>query len=165
MKTSLSLRQPKNDREWRSTTGFDEKRFLQLSSYFEKGYSALFGRSYEDRLADQPSDSVLKNSQDLLFFTLFVLKSGVTFDVLGYIYGLDQSNCQRNYKIGLQVLENGLQLAGVFPKRSFSSPEEFEQFFLGQKSLILDATEQRIQRPEDNETQKECYSGKKKPHS
>jgi hypothetical protein len=164
MSLDLTIRKPKSDREWRSTTGFDEGRFLKLSAFFVQGYSEIFGRSYEERLADQPNDSVLKTSQDLLFFTLFVLKSGVTFDVLGYIYGLNQSNCQRNYKIGLQTLEKGLQAAGVFPKRSFENPEDFAEYFSGQKVLVLDATEQRIQRPKDNEFQKEVFSGKKKSH-
>jgi hypothetical protein len=164
MKVELTTRQPKNEREWRSTCGFDEQRFLKLASFFNSGYLEEFGRSYEERLADQPNNSVLKTSQDLLFFTLFALKSGVTFDVLGFVYGIDQSNCQRNFKIGLQSLEKGLMSAGVFPKRSFSSPEEFSAYFAGQKALILDATEQRIQRPKDNEFQKEVFSGKKKSH-
>ena len=49
------------------------------------------------------------------------------------------------------------------PKRNLLTIKEFEEFFKDEKDLIIDATEQRIQRPSDNEMQKETYSGKKKP--
>ena len=162
MKTEMTSKIPKNDREWRATTGFDEKRFLKLSEFFDQGYAKVHGRSFSERIADSPKESTLKTSQELLFFTLFVLKSGLTFDILGFVYGFDQSNCLRNYRIGLEVLENALSMAGQMPKRSFESPEEFAEWFSRQKTLVLDATEQRIQRPEDNDIQKECFSGKKK---
>lgn len=164
MEITLTGKIPKSDREWRATTGFDKGRFLKLAEIFEKGYVSVYGRSFSERTADSPKESTLKSAQDLLFFTLFVLKSGLTFDVLGFVYGFDQSNCQRHYHSGLQVLESGLSTAGQMPKRSFESPAEFSSWFSGQKTLILDATEQRIQRPDDNEMQKACFSGKKKPH-
>ena len=49
------------------------------------------------------------------------------------------------------------------PKRKILTVKEFEGFLKEEKELIFDATEQRIQRPGDNEKQKETYSGKKKP--
>ena len=33
----------------------------------------------------------------------------------------------------------------------------------GQQELVIDGTERRIQRPVDNDVQREYYSGKKKP--
>ena len=97
----------------------------------------------------------------LLFFTLFSLKSGLTYDILGFVFKLDVSNAKRNQVLGLEVLKRALGDAGLLPKREFASPEEFGAYFNGHKSIILDGTEQRMQRPSDNEDQKAFYSGKK----
>ena len=98
----------------------------------------------------------------LLFFTLFSLKSGLTFDVLGFVFRLDSSNAKRNQTLGLAVLERALRDKGHLPARQFETPEEFWKHFEGQKAIILDGTEQRIQRPSNQENQKAFYSGKKK---
>ena len=49
--------------------------------------------------------------------------------------------------------------------RSIESVEEFDQIFDKVSPIIIDATEQPIQRPQDRECQKEAYSGKKKHHT
>ena len=97
----------------------------------------------------------------LLFFTLFSLKSGLTYDVLGLVTGLDGSNAKRNQERGLQVLKHALSKAGVLPKREFKTVEEFNIYFAGKKELLLDGLEQRIQRPSDYDVQKGFYRGKK----
>ena len=50
------------------------------------------------------------------------------------------------------------------PARSFSSVDEFEKCFHQYDTLIIDATQQPIQRPLDEYEQKANYSGKKKTH-
>ncbi len=72
-----------------------------------------------------------------------------------------RSNAKRNQTMGIEILKDALSKIGVLPKREFESPQEFKTYFEKHKTLILDATEQRVQRPKDNETQKEYYSGKK----
>ena len=153
---------PKSDREWRATTGLDERRFLILLEIFEQGYISVFGRRIEYRVADSPEEMTFITYKSLLFFTLFSLKSGLTYDLLGYVFKLDGSNAKRNQALGLEVLKRGLSDAGLLPKRSFSSHEEFSAYFSQHKSVILDGTEQRMQRPGDSEEQKAFYSGKKK---
>lgn len=153
---------PKNDREWRATTGMDERRFLLLLQIFEEGYVSVFGRRIEHRVADSPEEMTFISCKSLLFFTLFSLKSGLTYDLLGFVFKLDVSNAKRNQALGLEVLKKALGDARLLPKRSFASPEEFSAYFTQHKSVILDGTEQRMQRPGDNEEQKAFYSGKKK---
>lgn len=153
---------PKNDREWRATTGLDERRFLVLLEIFEQGYVSVFGRRIEYRVADSPEEMTFITCKSLLFFTLFSLKSGLTFDLLGYVFKLDASNAKRNQALGLDVLKRALDDAGLLPKRSFATPEAFSAYFRQHKAVILDGTEQRMQRPGDNEEQKAFYSGKKK---
>ena len=153
---------PKNDREWRATTGMDERRFLLLLEIFEPAYVSVHGRRIEYRVADSPEKLTFITYKSLLFFTLFSLKSGLTYDLLGFVFHLDVSNAKRNQSMGLEVLQKALRDADLLPKRLFATAEEFALHFQGHRAVILDGTEQRMQRPGDQEEQKSCYSGKKK---
>lgn len=156
------INEPKNEREWRATTGLDKPRFEKLLLLFEAGYKSHYGRGIEERMEDNPgTTATLPSYRDLLFFTLFSLKSGLTFDVLGFVFHFDASNAKRNQTLGLTVLKRALRDKGCLPEREFESPEAFWKHFEGQKAIILDGTEQRIQRPSDKESQKAYYSGKK----
>lgn len=152
---------PKNNREWRATTGMDERRFLMLLPLFEEAYVCIHGRRIEYRVADCPEELRFISCKSLLFFTLFSLKSGLTYDILGFVFKLDVSNAKRNQTLGLEVLKRSLSDAGLLPKREFASSEEFGTYFSGHKSVILDGTEHRMQRPGEGEAQKAFYSGKK----
>ena len=107
-------------------------------------------------------ESKVKTYEDLLFFTLFSLKSGLTYDLLGLVTGMDASNAKRNQQIGISLLKEALSSGGYAPKREFKDVEEFKEFFKDSDSIIIDGTEQRMQRPKDTEKQKDSYSGKKK---
>ncbi len=48
------------------------------------------------------------------------------------------------------------------PRRNFLNIKDFEDYFADTSHLIIDATEQAIQRPSDKEPQKAGYSGKKR---
>lgn len=65
--------------------------------------------------------------------------------------------------IGKAVLDHALFQSGHAPKRSFASVEEFKEYFQKRGVMLIDATEQRTQRPGDPDYQKQMYSGKKKP--
>ena len=64
--------------------------------------------------------------------------------------------------MGIEVLKDALSKLGVLPKREFKNVEDFKTYFESSKTLILDVTEQRTQRPQEQEEQKDNYSGKKK---
>lgn len=150
------------DRKWRSALGLDKNRFLLLLSLFASSYEELFGRSIESRQADNPAgNSTITTYEDLLFFTLFSLKSGLTYDILGLVVGIDGSNAKRNQETGIAVLKNALATAGVLPKREFATVEEFNEYFAKAGEILLDGIEQHIQRPSDKNEQQDYYSGKK----
>ena len=153
---------PKSEREWGATSGLDERRFMVLLPLFEAAYISVHGRRIEYRVADRPEALRFISCKSLLFFTLFSLKSGLTYDILGFMFKLDVSNAKRNQALGLEFLKRALGEAGLLPKREFAWPEEFGAYFSGHGSVILNGIEQRIQRPGDYETQKKFYSGKKK---
>lgn len=150
------------ERRWRSATGYDEKRFRKLLLNFESAYYEKFGKTLLERKADSPKESVVKSAEDLLLFTLFSLKSGLTYDLLGFVTGMDASNAKRNQDLGISILKSMLLTKGYAPARSFDNVAEFEEYFRKYDTLIIDGTEQRIQRPCDEDSQKGNYSGKKK---
>jgi hypothetical protein len=152
----------KTERQWRSATGFDKERFYKLLEGFEKHYLTAYGQPLAERLVKNKRGYCLHNEEELLLFTLMSLKSGLTYDLLGLMCGMDASNAQRNQEIGLRLLQQMLKLTGDLPKRHFLDLEEFEAYFSDTDTLIMDATEQRIVRPSDQTEQKDYYSGKKK---
>jgi hypothetical protein len=51
------------------------------------------------------------------------------------------------------------------PKRSFETVGEFEKHIKGAEEIIIDGTENAIERPKINDNQKVKYSGKKSTHT
>lgn len=158
----LSIDDLSTDRQWRSATGYSKEKFFKLLAAFEPIYNQKMGEPIEAVKAKCPGESALKTCEELLLFTLFSLKSGLTYDNLGFVSGMDGSNAKRNQDFGISILKEALQSAGVAPKREFVSLEEFQQHFADSDTLIIDGTEQRIERPQEAGSQKANYSGKKK---
>ena len=158
----MTFRYPSTDRMWRATTGLSEQNFLRLVVLFERAYTSHYGRSQAERVADSLEDVRLDTGKSLLMFTLVSLKLGTTYDALGYLFDLSHSNAKRNQARGIEILSRALADAAVLPMREFESVEAFHAHFVEHQTILLDATEQRIQRPGDKEVQKEFYSGKKK---
>ena len=75
---------------------------------------------------------------------------------------MDTSNAKRQQDKGITILKSMLIDKGYAPARSFGSVEEFEEYFRQYDTLIIDGEEQPIQRPSNEDSQKENYSGKKK---
>ena len=78
---------------------------------------------------------------------------------------MDASKAKRNQELGLKVLQKALFTAGCVPQREFKSVPEFAAYCKKESVLLLDGTEQRIQRPQETAEQKECYAEKKRADS
>jgi len=152
----------RTDRQWRAATGLNQEQFFKLVPLFKINYEELFDESIEDSQNNSTSQRAFKTYADLLFFGLYSFKSGLTYDLLGLTFGLSNSNAYQNQSIVIRVLENTLDELGLLPKRSFSNEDELKEFLKQETKLLIDATEQRVQRPENQEDQKNDYSGKKK---
>lgn len=163
----INIRQPKTLREWQSVISLDELSFTRLCSSCNEMYLDLHGYTYEKMLSVNPNgqNAGFKTLDELVFATLLVLKSGITFDLFGYLFNLNQSNAHRKFEEGLQILHQTLEIEGYLPYREFDNIVSFQTQFKKGETLILDGTEQRIQRPSNNEVQKDFYSGKKKTHT
>ena len=159
---ALKYQDIRSERQWKASTGLNETQFLSLAKSFGQAYQHLFGVTMSERQNNSTSEATFQTNEDLLFFTLYSLKSGLTYDLLGLTFGLDGANAYKNQALGLRVLRSALQLGGHMPKRAYESLEEFKEHWEEEKEIFIDATEQRRQRPGNQEDQKEDYSGKKK---
>ena len=157
----LTIADIKDDRTWAAVTGFSKARFEKLLPLFRTSYLELHGKTVAERQAALDIAPSLPTEEDLLFFTLFSLKVGLTYDALGFVSGMDRANAKRNQSLGLKVLQHSLRQADCLPARRFENAEEFAAYLHEEEELIFDGLEQRTQRPHQHEAQTDCYSGKK----
>jgi hypothetical protein len=81
----------------------------------------MYGTSLKERQMD--------NGIELLLYTLFSLKSSLTYDVLELVCGMDKFNAKRNQDIGLEILSNTLTTMDGMLKRNFLNVKDFECFY------------------------------------
>jgi hypothetical protein len=104
---------------------------------------------------------------DRLLMALLWLRVYPTYEVLGFFFGLHKRNAQLNALAALEVLDG---LSG-FPfdrpgrdrKKLRSAAEVMAAF--PQVRVIIDAKEQRVNKPRGEAAQRPYYSGKKKAHT
>lgn len=103
-----------------------------------------------------------------LLMALVWLKVYPTWEVLGYLFGIDERSARRSTRDVLAVLEK----VATFPleqrQRGRAKPgRALEEVMQAHPELevLLDSREQRVRRPTGWERQKPYYSGKKKAHT
>ena len=125
-------------------------------------YELKNGISLSEGASNLKLNLLLPTYEDCLFFVLFQLKNSLNYDSLGLLIHMDASNARTNFEKYLSILSDILTEIGVMPKRSFTDVEEFESYFSTLESLLIDASEQSINRPKGNDNQKGMYSAKKR---
>ena len=113
--------------------------------------------------------------RDRLLMTLFWLRVYTTYEVLGFLYELNKTNIEDNLKDMLATLAEMTTFSydrpGAGRKKLHSVAAVMEAF--PDVRLVIDAKEQRIERPkakkdgegQPQDQQKPYYSGKKKAHT
>lgn len=157
----ISVQDLKTPRQWRASVGCEAHHFEQLLVVFKEAYIALNQVQLADRMIIHPVGACVKDEADLLFCTLFSCKSGLTYDVLGLVCGIDAATAKRRQDEGLAVLREALRLAACLPARAFQSPAALQRYFSKRRAALLDATEFTTQRSQEKKAQKARYSGKK----
>lgn len=160
---SISYTQIRDERQWRSSTGLKEAQFKKLAKEFKFTYEDFLGETILERVNNSTKDSRFKTYEELLFFLLYSIKSGLTYDLLALSFDINRGTAFRTQTFGIRILEMTLQRLDFMPKRFFENLEDFKDSMSEHENLILDASEQRRQRPENQEDQKDDYSGKKNP--
>lgn len=107
--------------------------------------------------------------------TMFWLKAYTTYELLGFFYDLNKTNIEDNLNLILDTLASKTSFNFERPtadRKKLSSVAEIMDAFPDVR-LIIDAKEQRVERPKNKkdkdgnvqDRQKPYYSGKKKAHT
>lgn len=159
----------KDNRQMRALTGLSQEQFADLAVEFEKDYQAQRQAIYVEGLTKGTRQRRLGGGRkgnlprvkDKLFFTLVYFKTYPTFDVLGTQFKMARSKANENLHRLAPILMNTLVRLGVMPQRKFASTEEMKRAFKGIDRVLIDVTERLYRRSQDDDTQREHYSGKK----
>lgn len=160
---AISYKDIRSQRQWKASTGLSQIQFEQLVSLFGETYKEIFDEQFDERDENSTNQSAFKTYEDLLFYGLYSFKSGLSFDLLALSFGISSSTAYQYQSLVIRVLESTLLKAGHLPTRAFNSEDEFKAYLKKETSILIDVTEQRIQRSDNQEDQKSDYSGKKKP--
>jgi hypothetical protein len=159
----------RDDRQMRSLTGLSQQQLAKLAVEFEKDYQAHRQATYAESLAKGMRQrrlgggrkGKLPRAVDKLFFTLVYFKTYPTFDVLGTQFEMGRSKANENLHKLAPILMSTLIRLEVMPNRAFASVEEMKTAFQGIDRVLVDVTERLYRRSQDDDTQREHYSGKK----
>jgi len=102
-----------------------------------------------------------------LLLALVWLRVYPTYELLGWLFGLDKSNAWHNAQDVLEILDTMTDFPFDRPdpeRRKLQTPEAVMGAF-PEVRVIIDAKEQALHRPAGWEAQKPFYSGKKKRHT
>lgn len=153
-------------------------------------FYAEFEKTHEERLQSSTTTRVGKKKRqratgagrkhkydlrDRLLMTLFWLKAYTTYELLGFFYDLNKTNIEDNLNLILDPLACMTNFNFERPKadrKKLSCVTEIMDAFPDVR-LIIDAKEQRVERPKNKkdkdgnvqDRQKPYYSGKKKAHT
>jgi len=154
----------KDSRLCKAVLGLSPESVLALESSFQQAYEQIKRESKKDRQRKPGAGckGFLPEIQSKLLFILLYLKCYPTYDVQGFLFGLERTRACRWVKQLLPALEKALGRECVLPARQLRSMEEFIQAFPGVSDLFIDGTERLVQRPKDPKRRTKTYSGKKK---
>jgi len=156
----------KSNRVLKSLTGLNIEKFQELVTYFEILLSEESAKKSKNKKRQRAigggSKHTLQTAEEKLFYILFYVKVYPTFDMAGFIFNVNRSQTNRWMHTLLPLLEKALDRRVVLPKRQIQSMDEFMKLFPDVQDIFIDATERRVQRPQNNTKQKRLYSGKKK---
>lgn len=161
----------RDDRQMKALTGLSSAQFERLLVEFEKTYQAHQQQAYEVEVAQGHrkrkvgggQKGKLPDMSDKLEFILRYLKTYPTYDELAESYDLARSSAHDNVKRLSPILQETLDNLGLLPHRKFDSVAAFQAFCqdLDLDQVLMDVTERACRRHQDNQLQREHYSGKK----
>ena len=171
----------KKPRVAKSLIGMALVEFDQFYAEFEIAHTERLQASTKTRTKKKRQRAVgagRKHKYDLrdrLLMTLFWLKAYTTYELLGFFYDLNKTNIEDNLNLILDTLVCMTGFNFERPKadrpKLHTAAEVMDAF--PDVRLIIDAKEQRVERPKNKkdqdgtvqDLQKPYYSGKKKTHT
>jgi Helix-turn-helix of DDE superfamily endonuclease len=155
-----------DEKSIRSHTGLTKDEFEALAVVFGREWDHYLQHyTWEGKARQRQSygrkNSVLATIEDKLLFLLYFLKLNPLQEVLATAFGLNQPQASKWLEILRARLLAALEKEKVLPERK---AERLHRLLETETRLMIDATERIVGRSIDDETQKEYYSGKKKPY-
>ena len=157
-----------------SLTGMTRAEFDGLLARFTRAEADLRASSQTTRRDGRPRERAAgagrrheHGTADRLLMALLWLRVYPTYEVLGFFFGLHKRNAQLNVRAALDVLDSLSDFPFDRPgegRKKARSPQEVMAAF-PQVRIIIDAKEQRINKPVGEQAQRPYYSGKKKAHT
>ena len=153
--------------------GIKQENFLKIVEkmqvVWDKTEQERLGNKKRKRAIGGGRKYALKSMEEKVLLLLMFYRYNMTHELLGFMFGFDASNVTRLInKIALifedaidPKLKDGLIFAHKEAKK-ISNPIMFFKRYPAFKTIIVDATEQRRNRPQDKDKRKKVYSGKKK---
>jgi hypothetical protein len=158
-------------RVFKSITGLNIDEFEQL---FQK-FVPVWVEHERERLARPDRKRAIGGGRkytlelkDQLIMVMCWLRLYLNTEAMGFFFDVDKSTVSRNCRRLLKVLRTlGEETLGWPEPPKRGEGKSVDQALREYPDLlaIIDTTEQRIQRPSDNDEQKQHYSGKKKAHT
>ncbi len=153
--------------EFLALTGYTREEFDALLPHFAIQYRGwmsthcLNGQPRKKRKHSDYQNSPLPTIEDKLFFILTYLKTNNLQSVQGALFGMSQPKANLWIHSLHPILNQTLAALGELPARQMQNVvfEEEENVL-----YYHDGTERPIQRPIDQELQRQYYSGKKTAH-
>jgi DDE superfamily endonuclease len=157
-----------------SLTGMTRSEFDELLGRFRQAEADLRANSQTTRRDGRPRERAAgagrryeHGTADRLLMALLWLRVYPTYEVLGFFFALHKRNAQLNVLAALEVLDSlsdfPFDRPGADRKKARSAAEVMAAF--PQVRVIIDAKEQRVNKPRGEEAQRPYYSGKKKAHT
>lgn len=157
-------------RELLAATGLNQKEFDVLLESFGKEYAGEYpdtqtvaGQARQRRKGGG-NKSKLAKMEDKLLFILVYEKTYPLQTMLGLQFGLSQGRVNEWIHRLLPILQKALAALGMTPERDGQAVQTSELANEGGPDLVMDGTERRRQRPQNEDAQREQYSGKKSSH-
>jgi DDE superfamily endonuclease len=157
-----------------SLAGMTRPEFDDLLERFARAEAALRANSDRTRRGGSPRRRAAgagrhyaHGAADRLLMALLWLRVYPTYEVLGFFFALHKRNAQLNVLAALEALDAladfPFDRPGRDRKKLRSAAEVMAAF--PQVRLIIDAKEQRVNKPQGEQAQRPYYSGKKKAHT
>jgi hypothetical protein len=109
--------------------------------------------------------ATLQTNEDRLLFILVYVKTYPLQEIMGELFGMEVSKVNEWIHRLLPVLRDALDELGVLPEREAQAVVHAQAQRHTGRTVILDGTERRRQRPTNPKKQALHYSGKKKTHT
>lgn len=149
-------------------TGLMRSEFEELLIAFEKVWQDYEAARIEScnrkRRYGAGRKPVLEKNENKLLFILLYFKTYPLQIIIGYMFKMSQSQANEWIHKLSGILRTALSETEHLALRV---PEELKEMLNkdDKDELVIDGAERRIQRPKDNDKQKQYYSGKKKTHT